>query len=211
MEYLKRYRAPRDIRTYFRTHQVKKLNVGCGYNILSDWLNVDAEPKPGAIYLDGGKPWPYPSNSFAAVLAEHVIEHVPKPDGIKFLSEAFRVLEPGGYLRIVTPDLTFLMRLACDDLVDAKAYLTALRTYHRLSVLTNCDAVNLAFYSYGHRYLYTTSELRASLESAGFIDIVENRAGQPQHAIFVGAEGHGDVLGDELNAKEAFALEARKP
>jgi hypothetical protein len=102
------------------------------------------------------------------------------------------------------------MRLACGDLVDARAYLTALGTYHRLSVLTNCDAVNLAFYSYGHRYLYTTTELRASLESAGFVDIVENRAGQPQHSIFVGAEGHGDVLGDELNAKEAFALEARK-
>ena len=103
------------------------------------------------------------------------------------------------------------MRLACGDLVDGAAYLMALRAFHRLSVLTNCDAVNLAFYSYGHRYLYTTSELRTSLESVGFVDIVENRAGHPQHAIFVGAEGHGDVLGDELNAKEAFALEARKP
>jgi hypothetical protein len=56
VEYLKRYRAPRDIRTYFATHQVKKLNVGCGPNILADWLNVDVQPQPGAVYLVGRKP-----------------------------------------------------------------------------------------------------------------------------------------------------------
>jgi hypothetical protein len=68
IEYLKRYRAPHDLRTYFATQKVKKLNIGCGGNIVSGWLNVDAEPQPGAVYLDGRNPWPYPSNSFAAVL-----------------------------------------------------------------------------------------------------------------------------------------------
>jgi predicted SAM-dependent methyltransferase len=211
VEYLKRYRAPRDNRIYLATHPIRKLNIGCGSNIVSGWLNVDSAPSPGAIYLDGRKPWPYQSNIFAAVLAEHVIEHVPKEDGMTLLTEAYRVLKPGGHLRVVTPDLTFLMRLTTNSALDARAYLAAIANVHSLETLTTCDAINLAFYSYGHRYIYSSAELRTSLERTGFVDIIENRAGDPIHEIFAGAEGHGSFIGEEINAQEAFALEAKKP
>jgi hypothetical protein len=104
----------------------------------------------------------------------------------------------------------FLMRLACGDLLDVTAYLKAIRTFHQLTELTSCDAVNLQFYSYGHRYIYSPSELRRSLESVGYVDIIETRAGRPHHAIFADAEGHGNVIGDEINAEAAFGLEAKK-
>jgi hypothetical protein len=102
------------------------------------------------------------------------------------------------------------MRLAFGDLVNATAYLAAIGTFRDLSALTNCDAVNL-IYDYGHRYIYSPSELRRLLERVGFVDIVENRAGRPNQRIFVGAEGHGNVIGNEVNAQKAFGLEARKP
>jgi predicted SAM-dependent methyltransferase len=210
VEYLKRYRAPRDVHAYFTTHSVRKLNVGCGSNIVSGWLNTDAEPQPGAVYLNGSKHWPYPASSFAAVLAEHVIEHLSKDHGAKLLGEAYRILTPGGCLRVVTPDLTFLMQLVSEQPL-AKSYLAAVSEFHGRTCLTTCDAVNLAFYSYGHQYIYMPSELRSALERAGFVDIVETRAGQPNDQIFVGAEGHGKVIGDDVNAQEAFALEGRKP
>ncbi|MCX6907869.1 MAG: class I SAM-dependent methyltransferase [Verrucomicrobia bacterium] len=46
--------------------------------------------------------WP-PPNSFQMCFAGEVIEHLFSPDD--FLAEVFRVLEPGGYLLLTTPNL----------------------------------------------------------------------------------------------------------
>jgi predicted Zn finger-like uncharacterized protein len=45
-----------------------------------------------------------PSSSFDVVHLSHLIEHVPDPRG--FLEEAARVTKPGGYLVLVTPDIS---------------------------------------------------------------------------------------------------------
>lgn len=48
----------------------------------------------------------YPDNTFDAITAKHVIEHVYDPVG--FLSECLRILKPGGYLVLLTPNLQSL-------------------------------------------------------------------------------------------------------
>ena len=45
-----------------------------------------------------------PAQSFDVVHLSHLIEHVPDPRG--FLAEAARVTRPGGYLVLVTPDIS---------------------------------------------------------------------------------------------------------
>jgi SAM-dependent methyltransferase len=47
--------------------------------------------------------WPLPDDSVDLCLCDHVLEHLPNPDG--FFIEARRVLKPGGYLCIRTPNL----------------------------------------------------------------------------------------------------------
>lgn len=49
-----------------------------------------------------GEPWPAESGSFDLVFSDHVLEHVDDPD--LFFSESARVLKPGGYLCLRTPN-----------------------------------------------------------------------------------------------------------
>jgi predicted SAM-dependent methyltransferase len=48
---------------------------------------------------------PYKDNQFDVVYHSQVLEHFPKERAADFLRECFRVLKPGGILRVVVPDL----------------------------------------------------------------------------------------------------------
>lgn len=87
---------------------MKYLNLGCGSNFSTkeEWVNIDfIEKKPyvlGHNLLNG---IPFKDNSFDFIYHSHVLEHFSKKDGEAFLKECFRVLKPGGVLRIAIPDL----------------------------------------------------------------------------------------------------------
>ncbi len=78
----------------------RRLHIGCGQNLLPDpWENLDSE-------IDIRKPLPFLIGSARFILAEHIIEHVTFREGLAFLQECLRVLEPGGVLRLAFPDIT---------------------------------------------------------------------------------------------------------
>ncbi|MEO5998771.1 MAG: methyltransferase domain-containing protein [Chitinophagaceae bacterium] len=82
------------------------LNVGCGSSFHKDWTNVDfISTGEGVIAHNLLNGIPFPDNSFDVVYHSHVLEHFSKNDGIKFMSECYRVLKNGGILRIAIPDL----------------------------------------------------------------------------------------------------------
>jgi len=85
------------INIYFT--DMKKLHFGCGQNILSGWDNLDL---PGC---DTRKPLTYSNNSIDFIFTEHMIEHLDEIDGFNFMSECFRILKPGGVLRISCPSI----------------------------------------------------------------------------------------------------------
>jgi len=72
-------------------------------------------PVPGFEQLPAGVRWgtdrlPYPDGTFAEVYSSHVIEHVPWWLTQAAITEAVRVLEPGGLLEIHTVDFGYLVR-----------------------------------------------------------------------------------------------------
>ena len=80
-----------------------RLNLGCGWDQLPGWVNLDASDQlgPGVEVWDLDEhPWPFPDASAAEIRAVDVYEHVDNPVG--FIVECHRVLEPGGVLRIQT-------------------------------------------------------------------------------------------------------------
>lgn len=95
-----------------KSGKLNYLNAGCGTNYHSDWINVDIVSKsPDVIGHNFIKGIPFDDNSFKLVYNSHFIEHLDKSDAIRFLNECYRVLQPGGILRVVCPDLEQIARL----------------------------------------------------------------------------------------------------
>jgi predicted SAM-dependent methyltransferase len=167
-------------------------------------------PFPGAIYMDASKPWPIPPESLDAILCEHMIEHVPKSTAKFVLSEAAKSLRSGCPIRLVTPSLNSFAEMALSPSSErAKKYRDFYQSRNP-GESSVCDVVNSIFYEYGHRYIFSAEELRTILLEVGFKDIVESRPGTAIASVFVDKEGHPALLGEEVNAIEAFALEATK-
>jgi len=82
------------------------LDVGCGVNKYPGAIGIDRNPHTRADVLCDLDRFPYPfaDNSFDAVRAIHVIEHVS--DVIRAMEEFHRILRPGGRLLVVTPHYT---------------------------------------------------------------------------------------------------------
>jgi len=90
------------------------VNLGCGGRARKGWLNIDAvETAPGVVVQDLARPLEIASNSADFIYTSHVLEHFSRSVAHYFLAECYRVLKPGGVLRVVVPDLAAL----------AKAYL----------------------------------------------------------------------------------------
>lgn len=93
------------------------LNVGCGRHFHQAWRNIDVvscDPMVEAHDLRMGLP--AQTNQYDMVYHSHVLEHLTPADGQRLIEECYRVLKPGGVLRIVVPDLEQI----------ARAYLVAL-------------------------------------------------------------------------------------
>jgi len=81
------------------------VNLGCGTRLHPDWVNIDLFPTaPGVRVADFINGIPLPDRSAACVYHSHVLEHLPLDVARRFLTECFRVLAPGGVLRVVVPD-----------------------------------------------------------------------------------------------------------
>lgn len=93
------------------------LNLGCGQHFHPEWINVDfTSTGEGVIAHNLRQGIPFATQSVDVVYHSHLLEHLPKTEAPGFLQDCFRVLLPGGVLRVVVPDLEQITRL----------YLTAL-------------------------------------------------------------------------------------
>lgn len=86
-------------------NKIKYLNIGCGNIFHPDWINIDLIKSPDIINHDIKKALPFPDNEIEVIYHSHMLEHLNKQDAEKFIKECFRILKPGGIMRIVIPDL----------------------------------------------------------------------------------------------------------
>ena len=203
---------------YLHTAKVKKLQIGAGKNNKVGWLNTDidmrTEEAASQAYLDATQPFPFPTRTFRYVYSEHVFEHVPFAEGMAMLKETYRVLEPGGRVRLATPDLNkFLALFREDKTPEMKQYIQDKLQWHDWPVTpdTECFILNMQLRDWGHQFVYTPKMLKAVMEHVGFRDVKEYAVGQSGDAELRGLEGRAHWKEAKANIYETMIFEGVKP
>jgi predicted SAM-dependent methyltransferase len=144
----------------------KALHLGSGAYHVDGWVNVDVtiSEKPDVI-ADLTTSLPFASASADYIHTEDFIEHVDLEHGRDFLRECFRVLRPGGVMRLLTPDLEALVR---------RVYLERERRHiawcaDSFGASTPAEALNMHMRMNGdHRFIYDDELLASEMKAAGF-------------------------------------------
>jgi predicted SAM-dependent methyltransferase len=197
---------------YASTESVLKLDIGSSVHVLPGWFNVDIQPfRNGQYFLDATERFPFSDCSFDFIRSEHMIEHISHLDGLGMLQECHRVLKPGGFIRIATPDLKKLAKLydaAPSD--EQQEYVDAVFKHWRKDYdgAEVGVAINQIF-MFGHRFIYDSGTLGEWLGKAGFMDIVQVRPGFSAHATYLGTDAHASD--QDYITFETLTMEARKP
>ncbi len=208
--------APVKINVYLQSHEIHKLHLGAGSNLLDGWLNTDLRPlKAGLVYLNATKPYPIPDASFDYVFSEHMIEHFTFQDGQTMLRESIRVLKKDGKIRLSTPDLKRMLALyTASPTSDEAAYIhwTVDNCLQDMNDYNPAFVINQIFYGWGHVFVYDFISLKYALERTGFVDVQRFRPGESKETALQNIERHGDVIKNEaINQYESLVVEARKP
>jgi SAM-dependent methyltransferase len=195
---------------------IKRVNLGCGPDAPANWINVDGSwnawftHHPGlrkffetiGLFRKGSgqqwrvrplvhditKPLPFPTNSIAAIYGSHVLEHLYRSDAIQLLAESKRVLEPGGVLRLVVPDVQTMARnyLASKDAQRIDGYHESNESAADLlndqlgfrSPAPPSGTFVFKFYAiwkdfHHHKWMYDSHSLAKLMTDAGFSSVAE--------------------------------------
>ncbi|MBM3210890.1 methyltransferase domain-containing protein [Candidatus Poribacteria bacterium] len=204
------------VKNYFISHDIYKLQIGSGMNAIEGWLNTDINPRKGIIYLDAYKKLPFENNTFHYIFNEHFIEHLPYRMGEKMLKECYRILKPGGKIRISTPDLQFLIKLYGENKTQSqKEYIQwaadIMFPDDLKGISEDTFVINNFFYNWEHKFIYDENSLTNLLISCGFINVLRYDIGESDDDNLRNLEHHGFIIGDKQNRIESMAFEATKP
>lgn len=209
----------------FASLGIEGLQVGCRESLHDGCLNTDIvhltneageQTDAGGLFSVGGAyyfehdataPFPLPDDFLQFVFSEHFIEHISQEEACQWLSEMYRVLRPGGLIRLSTPDLG----IYCRGYVDPdKAFLNA---HHEvLQQLSDkpvpkrpAPLINQIFYLFGHRFIYDFEELQWMLQGAGF-----NQSSIQNCSFRQGSMPEVALRDLEIRSDESVYIEARK-
>jgi predicted SAM-dependent methyltransferase len=171
-----------------------RLHLGSGGEHKPGWTNIDLLGDPVEVAWNMARPLPFGSALVTAVFHEHLLEHLPLQAGAAFMQECYRVLKPGGILRVGVPDAGKLIRSYGGD----RTYLEALHPSRPTAML----AVQELFYWHRHCAMFDGETLCLFFRATGFPDPQERDYGDSEL----------DPAPDtERRSAETLYVEARKP
>lgn len=164
------------------------VNLGCGLHPTAGCINIDFFGTATAGYAaDLRHPLRINDNTIDGIFSEHTLEHLGFADAQKLLAECYRILKPGGLLRIIVPDVELFVRNYCTGdqrWFDGWAKLMFSESTdplrRRRTLSTPMEAISFITQEYGHLSAWDYPTLACYLDRAGFSDIVRAGFGQGQ-------------------------------
>jgi SAM-dependent methyltransferase len=119
--------------------------------------------------------WPWPDASASAVFSSHMVEHLEADEVRHVLSESFRVLRPGGIMRLALPDLhlateKYMRDKASGDEAAADAFVTYL--YLRPEIHgSGLHRMLVRLLHRPHLWMYDFESLARRARETGFVEV----------------------------------------
>ena len=163
----------------------------CGANVVEEWVNVDyslgarlakipgfrhvnrrlrlfdLDWDPRIFLHDLRKPFPWSDGTADSIYCSHTLEHFSRTEGETLLGECFRILRGGGVIRIVVPDLLWIVREYLDGHLPAERFVEKLGVLYGEG-LSGIKRRLAPFISFPHKCMYDLKSLLSALDEAGF-------------------------------------------
>jgi len=134
-----------------------KLHLCCGKrNFGTDWVHIDKAQFPYVVHNDVMY-LPYPDNAVDLIYCSHGLQYFDREEVVNVLREWYRVLKPGGILRLAVPDFRAIVRLYGDYNNNLEMFLGLL--YGKMQM--NDQVIY-------HKTVYDSKSLNELLLSIGF-------------------------------------------
>lgn len=216
-----------------------RLHLGCGAVAPPEWTNIDyswnavlaklgplrrllcavgllpshvaaVSWSPDVMIHDLTKRLPFGDETTDCVYSSHSLEHLTRVDARHLLADCYRVLKPGGAIRVVVPDL-FCMAKEYFHQSELDPSSAAERFLRDLTVFAESQEPNplirsyRAFHDAGHKWMYDEALLRHCLRDTGFTDVTRRDF---RDSVIPDIE-QVEVVGHRF--EKSFCLEAVKP
>lgn len=139
-----------------------KLHLGSGTEHKDGWINIDLAGDPVDLAWNLAHGIPFPDGSVDGIFHEHLLEHLPLRAGDQLIAECWRVLRPGGVLRIGVPDAGAYARSYASD----GEFIESIRPERPTRML----AMQEIFYWNRHLTMYDVETLALLFRANGFRD-----------------------------------------
>lgn len=137
-----------------------KLHLGCGRRYIPGFVHVDAQAAPHVDIVGPVERLPMADGAATLVYASHVLEHFGRYEYKAVLKEWWRVLAPGGILRLAVPDFA-----ACAALYYESGLTDRLSGLLGLLMGGQRDGNDF------HKMVFDEPSLRLDLLEAGFAEV----------------------------------------
>jgi SAM-dependent methyltransferase len=158
-----------------------QLHIGSGPYALDGWINLDVFPAQLSTNVLWGLP--FVDGQCRYVFLSHLLEHLFYPtDALSLLQDIHRILEPGGVVRIVVPDIAQCIQAYQDQDADFFRQRVehwgagdgqATRLEHFLSYAG--AGPDPAWLFEAHKFGYDFETLQRALQRAGFSTIIRSQ------------------------------------
>ncbi len=179
----------------------RRIQFGAGHLPLPHpWENYDRDVDC-AQPLD---PRRFPDGCAEIVFSEMMAEHLKPQEAWTFLDGCYRILRPGGLIRIVIPDFSMTWKLKDPDWLRVNSGVTTADGSWK-------DNMRSVLFGHGHQGLWNSELLRDVLEAIGFADVRIHRAGESDRPELKGLEQHHKSVGEKVAYSESGCVEGVRP